>query len=388
MRLNYPEYYKEFQCIGSRCPQTCCMGWQIAIDGTALRKYRKAASQKNTFALRLRKGIDFKEGCFRVKDSLCPFLNQERLCDIHIKMGENALCKTCRTYPRHMEDYGRLREWGLSMSCPEAARIILSVEGRQKFLSVKKEGEEGSMEGISSGLLKKLILARKKLFHILQNRTLALTVRAAVALNFAHEIQGCLDEEKMEIQKIDAVIRKYENPGAVLHSQRQLEKLRQREEERFLCMKNYMAMFQELEVVIERWPGFIKDCIAVLYHPGSDYKEWGRKKERFLSASCGDDIAGEQMLIYFIYTYFLGAVYDKQAESKVKLAVLSWLMIREAAMAGFLKKGSADRESLIEAAYLYSREVEHSDHNLEVLEQILTRHPMFTLEKFLALLAG
>lgn len=386
MRLNYPEYYKEFVCIGSRCPETCCMGWQIAIDETALKKYKKAALRKDGFGLRLRKGIDFQEGCFRVKDSFCPFLNTEGLCDIYIELGEKALCRTCRTYPRHREDYGRLQEWGLSLSCPEAARIILNVKDRQRFLSVKKEGQEGSMEGVPAGLLKKLIRVRKKLLHILQNRTLPLSVRAAMILNFVHEIQRCLEEDRT--QQIDAVIRKYEDSRAADSSQKQLEKLQEKEEERFLCMKNYMAMFQELEVVIERWPGFIKDCIAVLYHPGSDYREWGKKKEEFLSVSCADEIAGEQILVYFIYTYFLGAVYDEQAEAKVKLAVLSWLMIREAAMAGFLKRGAADRQGLIEAAYLYSREVEHSDHNLEVLEQILIRHPMFSLEKFLTLLAG
>ena len=36
------------------------------------------------------------------------------------------LCDTCRNYPRHIEEFEGLREISLSLSCPEAARILLS----------------------------------------------------------------------------------------------------------------------------------------------------------------------------------------------------------------------------------------------------------------------
>ena len=36
------------------------------------------------------------------------------------------LCDTCRNYPRHIEEFESLREISLSLSCPEAARILLS----------------------------------------------------------------------------------------------------------------------------------------------------------------------------------------------------------------------------------------------------------------------
>ena len=35
------------------------------------------------------------------------------------------MCRTCRIYPRHQESYGDLAEVSLSLSCPEAARLVL-----------------------------------------------------------------------------------------------------------------------------------------------------------------------------------------------------------------------------------------------------------------------
>ena len=33
----YPDYYRDFHCIASACEDTCCAGWQIAIDEKARR---------------------------------------------------------------------------------------------------------------------------------------------------------------------------------------------------------------------------------------------------------------------------------------------------------------------------------------------------------------
>ena len=41
MIVTAPHYYKEFQCIAGECPDTCCAGWEIAIDPKSLKKYRE-----------------------------------------------------------------------------------------------------------------------------------------------------------------------------------------------------------------------------------------------------------------------------------------------------------------------------------------------------------
>ena len=68
---------------------------------------------------------------FILKDNNCPFLNENKLCDIYKEVGEDALCYTCKQYPRYIEEFGGVREIGISLSCPEAARIILGNSKRQ-----------------------------------------------------------------------------------------------------------------------------------------------------------------------------------------------------------------------------------------------------------------
>lgn len=40
-------------------------------------------------------------------------------------LGEDVLSVTCREHPRFWEEYGARRETCLSISCPEAARLLL-----------------------------------------------------------------------------------------------------------------------------------------------------------------------------------------------------------------------------------------------------------------------
>ena len=33
-------YYDDFKCIGSKCPNSCCVGWEIDLDINTFQKYR------------------------------------------------------------------------------------------------------------------------------------------------------------------------------------------------------------------------------------------------------------------------------------------------------------------------------------------------------------
>ena len=126
-----PDYFSEFHCIADKCPETCCAGWQIVIDDKTLKKYQHF---KGSFRNRLHNDIDWKEHIFHQYDRRCAFLNDENLCDIYRVLGADALCDTCRLYPRHTEEYEGLRELSLSFSCPEATKIILSCKEPIRFL--------------------------------------------------------------------------------------------------------------------------------------------------------------------------------------------------------------------------------------------------------------
>ena len=41
MKILQPFYYENFKCIGGKCENTCCSGWQIHIDKKSFEKYKK-----------------------------------------------------------------------------------------------------------------------------------------------------------------------------------------------------------------------------------------------------------------------------------------------------------------------------------------------------------
>ena len=51
MEYVYPDYYRQFTCIGGECPDTCCAGWEIDIDEDSYAYYN---SVEGPFSKRLK----------------------------------------------------------------------------------------------------------------------------------------------------------------------------------------------------------------------------------------------------------------------------------------------------------------------------------------------
>ena len=124
MKLYAPAYYKRFRCIADRCEHSCCIGWEIDVDQEALKKYQKLNSAYGSV---IRNSIEMEDTPhFRLGDyERCPHLDEHGLCKIILNEGEDLLCDICREHPRFY-NFTDVAEVGLGMSCPEAARLILS----------------------------------------------------------------------------------------------------------------------------------------------------------------------------------------------------------------------------------------------------------------------
>lgn len=125
MLVSCPRFCREFRCIAGDCPDTCCAKWEIVVDEASARRYRAAGGEIGD---RLRQAMyedDEGDTVFKNKNGRCPFLNPDNLCDIYSALGEKALCRTCERFPRYSVSFGGYEERGLSMSCPEAARLII-----------------------------------------------------------------------------------------------------------------------------------------------------------------------------------------------------------------------------------------------------------------------
>ena len=142
MLYTYTDYYKEFKCLADKCTDTCCAGWQIVIDDDSIERY-KSISDEHPFKGKLHDSIDWEEEVFKQdKCRRCAFLNKENLCDMYTALGEDSLCYTCSTYPRHIEEFEDVREVTLSLSCPEVARILMEKEEKTSFYAEETSEEE------------------------------------------------------------------------------------------------------------------------------------------------------------------------------------------------------------------------------------------------------
>ena len=278
MEFTFPNYYKEFSCIAGFCPDTCCAGWQIVIDNKTLKKYQHF---KGPFHNRLHNDIDWKEHVFRQYNRRCAFLNEENLCDIYTEAGPKMLCDTCRNYPRHIEEFEGLREISLSLSCPEAARILLS----------QKEKVHSRMNTSDTS---------KDLFKNMWKTIVS------------------------EKERLDSL---YISSGE----------------------NDYIYQKSEFDFYCPDW-----------------------------------QIQEEQLLVYWIYTYFCGAVYDDEIFTKVKMAVVCTLFIHELDVGTYLKnEHHFNLNAQIQICYQFSRELEHSDLNLNKFQELMSENNIFSFENLL-----
>jgi lysine-N-methylase len=135
VHFSQPEYAHRFQCIGSSCEEDCCSGWQVTVDKPFYDRFQAIDDEelRPIFEQHLQPLTEQQKqqhpSVFAIIQLLpsgaCPFLSTERLCSIQLKRGHESLCKTCATFPRMPRIIDEKPETALSLSCPEAARIVL-----------------------------------------------------------------------------------------------------------------------------------------------------------------------------------------------------------------------------------------------------------------------
>lgn len=368
MLIVKPDYYNEFKCIAEKCPDTCCAGWQIVIDEESLQKYVKV---QGDFEEQLKKSVDWDESVFYQDDEKrCAFLNDCNLCDLYTALGEDSLCKTCRNYPRHIEEFENVREYTLSLSCPEVARILLNKKETVSFIETEEDGEE-EFEDFDALMYDRLLEAREVMLGILQNRNRDISVRVYLLWEMGRELQKYTDEGMLF--SCEEIFEKYESEQVCEELSEQLIKYHSTKMVFEKSLEYYKKLY-ELELLREEWDEHLQKTAIALY--GEDEKNYYRLHASFdtwqKQYMPDFSIILEQLLVYFVQTYFCGAVYDDYILSKVKMSVVSTWMIYEMLVVRWFQNGqSLEMDDVISIVYRYSRELEHSDYNLETMEELL-----------------
>ena len=166
MKLFAPPYYKKFKCIADRCRHSCCVGWEIDLDGEALSRYRNLGEDGKAILEIV--DLSAEPPHFRLAaDERCPHLDERGLCRIISRHGEGYLCDICREHPRFYNFLPERCEVGIGASCEEAARLILDCE------SYALTEEIGEIDGDFSDADFDAVFERERLYAILSDSSIS-----------------------------------------------------------------------------------------------------------------------------------------------------------------------------------------------------------------------
>mgnify|MGYP006910889344 FL=1 len=144
----------------------------------------------------------------------------------------------------------------------------------------------------------------------------------------------------------------------------------------------WQTVIPQMEVLRPGWHEYRKETLVPLYD--GDFAEEPDIYKSFITAYPDWEIQEEQLLLYWIYTYFCGAVYDGHIFAKVKMAIVCTFMIHDLAVGTYLKNGgSFSFDEMVSICYRFSRELEHSDLNLNKFEELMDEKNVFRFNNLL-----
>lgn len=303
MKIVKPTFYKNFKCIAGDCPDSCCQGWEVDADSDSLEYYKTLDN-----SLEIKKRIDsvlskdeFDNTIFTLAPKKrCPFLNDENLCDMHIAIGGEHTPYTCRTFPRFIYDFGATREIGISFSCPVASDMMYNTESFD--FETEVNSDLPTLNDIDAEKYFLLYKGRAEAYKISKDKNKSIRERLNDLLDL-----GVLLQEKLF---------PYDEGG------------------------DDIAFFD------------------VFKNPELINPEWKEKVENFSLKQVSDTQSNENILMYFLYKYLMQAVYDYDALSKIKMAVL-----------GVLINTYFGEDSW--TVHLWSKETEHSQYNMDRYKKLL-----------------
>lgn len=380
MILRVPDYYGDFKCTAGWCKDSCCIGWEINIDEETAEYYESVPGElgerlHNAMYENEDGDISFHLG----KKKRCPFLNGENLCDICIHLGEELLSEVCTEYPRFSLWYADVQQKCLSLSCEEAGRLLFLKEEPVEFVEMELPGEvefgeeefeeEFEVKGAYEEDFDEFVSHGKKVFleqvqteaiAILQNRSKSIELRMQEYLSYLAWIQEKINRTDVDAgESLAYTDEELEEDIPVLEFQL-LEPTYGQYEKR-------MDIFKELEVLDGEWESVKKNL--------QDKLSPSTYNDIFLAFSQSEaclDKDYENLLVYFTFRYFMNSYYNMDVLSYGKLAVVFTLMLRDMDMVRFEENGGAfSRADRVDTARIFSKEVEHSEENVEYVREEL-----------------
>lgn len=335
--LVYPDYYSEFHCTADKCIDSCCEEWEIVVDDETAALYEEVTGSIGEKLRSVMATDDEGDRIFTLEDGRCPFLEKSGLCEIHRKLGEECLCNTCREYPRAVQDCGDFAEYDLSLSCPEAARIILSKKNEPEYTETEANVFYDEV-CYDKGVMSFMKYARRQLLDIIWDRSNT----PSQAVEKCGKYSLCI-QEQLDKNEISDLPYSDDMPAAENISYSGFS---------FTSLINSRL---NGEILTHEFREMLEEALTLGEKPLSapEYSEAKKAIDSY------DDVY-RQLCTHYINRYWLRAAFDGEAAEKTFILIKAFAMLRRFALAYYEKNKELPFSAILRMVQLYSKETEHN----------------------------
>jgi lysine-N-methylase len=402
-----------FRCTGSDCEDTCCRHWGIDIDQGHFVKLKRLLERapggkerfERTFQLRdveHRSRQTFARVIFDER-GVCPFLDDQKLCQLHATHGEDALPDICAAYPRVVSIAGERLELTGELSCPEAARGCLLAEDGTELVDIEPYAGRPLYHHELSKHQNHPYRAfidqvRGTFYRLMGDGGFSIASRLFFASCLAERTLDHFDEtgERFDEERLRSDLEQFSEPALLETLHRELRANPGNGAHAISIVGQLLAVqvvtsktsprFQELVKLVlsgyaQRGEGArqVQDG-DVLISPEPLWEAYRARRER-LKAAVGDRL--ERYFENYAKHYFIRYWYTDSKNLFVhvqtlllRLAVLKFLLVSHPLLDGIEQLGEAERaaaadRAVVDAVYSFSRHLEHFPLFLEKLNVVV-----------------
>ena len=183
--------YDKFRCMADKCSFTCCQEWKIGVDEKTYLKWKGKKLEGQSSSLCHQVTMKDGDGIIKLnREKKCPFLNENKLCNVVIAFGEDHLSQTCTTFPRQINTFAHHKEYSLDACCPV---VVDMMRENADCISFNKENIDLSHEP--------LFEVREMMMAIMEKESYSIPERLMIIF---YNLLELLDKKSLTLKVIDA----------------------------------------------------------------------------------------------------------------------------------------------------------------------------------------
>lgn len=369
------DYFDDFACTASDCPQVCCKGWRICVNAKTYEKYRELERRDGvSLTEHLKPGANVFKGDYEIKlneRGLCPFLTEERLCGLQRKYGAEVLSTVCLEYPRVYNVIDGTLELSLTLSCHEVSRIVLHKPEGISFRLVEEDVEKYRKKPVSfrwetANSIREVGYyfweLRMASVRLLQCRTMPLSDRIFFVGMMGKKVQELFD--KVRHREVSSAIERFSDAvesGAYDDLTEQLPK----NYEGLISAVNTVYRLQQSKTA----EGFM-NLVQHLYAPENFLSSSNMEKYEELTEILNREPCSYMLENFIVNEYFKAgfpAFGDNMLWDPAIFMASMYLRIKAGAFISYIVSGKMDGDTLFEILHQFALEYLHNSEKIEFL---------------------